>query len=335
VFKNELHRQIVYFCVISTCALSRLGEISEYINQLSFDLKAEMLLAILVEQRIRTEEILAVFDGQLRRAWSRDVSRSTVDRLESGNQMLCLHLNRDGIYDTLPEALFHSSSGFEDQSAKEMAKDSMKIRNEEKEARKFFQPFENEIFLQRVHLAMTENKLFERIYSDLLTGVIPDLWKTDNDFPEIFVTRLKKMLPLINQVAGDLPLTAQCLECIIDERVEVNCENNPDEGAETFDSIFSGILGKSTLGIDTVSGERVSNIVSNLIFSIGPITDNETGNLVREGRMDGFVNCYYSYFVPFEYEVKTEYIFGTEQGKFMLYDDADKEASYLGYNSVI
>jgi hypothetical protein len=249
--------------------------------------------------------------------------------------MLCLHLNRDGIYDTLPEALFHSSSGFEDQSAKEMAKDSMKIRNEEKEARKFFQPFENEIFLQRVHLAMTENKLFERIYRDFLTGVIPDLWKTDIDFPDIFVTRLKKMLPLLNQVTGDLTLTGQCLEFIIDESVEVTCETHLDEDTETCDAIFSGVLGKSILGVDTISGDRVGNIVSNLIFSIGPIADNETGTLVREGRMDGFLSYYYSYFVPFEYEVMTEYIFGTEQGKFILNDNADKKASFLGYNSVI
>ena len=64
-----------------------------------YDLKAEMLVAVLAEQRIDLGEILAAFDGQLKRVWSRDIAWSTVDNLETGDNMLCFHLNRDGIYD--------------------------------------------------------------------------------------------------------------------------------------------------------------------------------------------------------------------------------------------
>jgi hypothetical protein len=315
--------------------LSKLAEISQYINQIPFDLKAEMLVAVLAEQRVELNEILAAFDGQLKRVWSRDIAWSTVDRLETGDNMLSLHLNRDSIYDALPEALFHNSSGNEEQSAKEMAKDSMKLRSEEKETRMFFQPFENEIFLQRVQLALMENKLFESVNAEFLTGIIPDFWKVDNDLPEIYIARLKKILPLIHQVTGDSVLTAQCLEYIIKENVKVIADDEHKGGVTPGDSLFSGVIGKSILGVDTISGNQVNDFVDRLIFSIGPITDTETSKLVKEGRMDTFLDCFYGYFVPFEYEIDTKYIFGKEQSVFMLNDDTDSEISYLGYNSVI
>ena len=315
--------------------MSRLDEISEYVNHLSFDLKAEMLAAILAEHRIDLGEILADFDGQLKRVWSRDIAWSTVDHLETGDNILCFHLNRDGIYDSLPEAFFHNNSVNEDQSAEEMAKDSMKLRSEEKEARMFFQPFENEIFLQRVQLSMTENKLLMSINTEFLTAVIPYFWKVDNDLPEIYVARLKKMLPLVHQVTGDLVLTAQCLENIIREKVEVTASDEHIDDITSVDFLFSGVLGKSTLGVDTISGNQVGDFVNRLIFAIGPINDTETDELIKTGRMDRFLDCFYGFFVPFEYETDTKYIFGTEQSLFVLNDEADDKIPHLGFNSVI
>lgn len=325
----------LYIFVLNHPDLSQLDEISEYVNHLSFDLKAEMLVAVLAEQRADLGEIMSAFDGQLKRVWSKDIARSTVDHLETGDKMLCFHLNRDGIYDMLPEALFHNNSGNEDQSVEEMAKDSMKIRTEEKETRIFFQAFENEIFLQRVQLAMMETKLIGRLNAEFLTAVIPNFWEVDNDLPEIYVARLKKMLPLVHQVTGDLALTAQCLENIIGEKVQVTVSDEHTEGIATEDFLFSGVLDKSTLGIDTISGNQVSDFVNRLIFSIGPINDTETDELIKAGRMDRFLDCFYGFFVPFEYETDTKYVFGTEQSLFVLNDNDDTEFSHLGYNSVI
>lgn len=315
--------------------MSKLDDISEYINHLSFDLKAEMLVAVLAERSVELGEILTAFDGQLKRIWSRDVAWSAVDHLETGDQMLSLHLNRDGIYDVLPEALFHSYSGNEDQSVEEMAKDSMKLRTEEKEIRSFFQPFENEIFLERVQLSMIENQLFTSLNTECLTGIIPYLWRVDTDLPEIYVVRLKKLLPLVHKITGDLTLTAKCLEFILKEKVEVTIaeENTYDDRSRDF--LFSGILGKSTLGYDTISGGQIDDLVNRLIFTIGPITNPATNELVKKGKMDSFLECFYSYLMPFEYEICTKYLFEEEQGLLMLNDKTDAKISYLGYNSVI
>lgn len=315
--------------------LSRLDEISLYINQLSFDLKAEMLVAVLAEQRVDLREILAAFDGQLKRVWSRDIAWSAVDHLETGDIMLSLHLNRDGIYDVLPEALFHNNYGNEDQSAKEMAKDSMKMRSEEKEIRSFFQPFENEIFLQRVQLAMKENQLFKNINAEFLTAMIPYFWKVEKDLPENYIVRMKKLLPLVDQITGDFYLTAQSLEFILNEKVIIaNFAEDSDNDTLT-DFHHSGVLNQSLLGINTIAGKLDNDFINHLLCSIGPITNTETCGLVKKGTMSRFLDCFYSYFVPFEIEVDTKFIFGTEPSMFILNEDADANISYLGYNSVI
>jgi hypothetical protein len=315
--------------------LSRLDEISQYVNHLPVDLKAEMLVAVLAEQRIDLREILATFDGQLKRVWSRDIACSTVDNLETGDNMLSLHLNRDGIYDVLPEAVFHNNYGNEDQSVEEMAKDSMKLRAEEKEARSFFQPFENEIFLQRVQISMIENQLFKSINNESLMAMIPYFWKIDGDLPENYVARLKKLLPLVHQVTGDFGLTAQCLEYILKEKVKITCSPDLSDEVTHADFHHSAVLGKSLLGIDTISGNLDNDFVDRLLFSIGPISNPETNGLVKNGSVSRFLNCFYSYFIPFELEVDTKFIFGTEQTLFMLNDEVDTTISYLGYNSVI
>jgi hypothetical protein len=315
--------------------LSRLDEISQYINQLSFDLKAEMLVAVLSEQRIDLGKILATFDGQLKRTWSSDIAWSAVDRLETDDIMLSLHLNRDGIYDTLPEALFHSNYGNEDQSAKEMARDSIQMRSEEKEIRSFFQPFENEIFLQRVQLAVIENQLFKNLDARFLTAMIPHFWRVDQDLPEKYVDHLRKLLPLVHQITGDLDLTAQCLEFVIKEKVRIdNSAEDPDDVTQT-DFRHSGILNESLLGINTITGNLDNGFVNHLLCSIGPIVHTETSELIKNGTMTRFLDCFYSYFIPFELEVDTEYIFRTEQSLLLLNEDSEANLSYLGYNSVI
>jgi hypothetical protein len=212
--------------------LSRIEEISQYVNKLSFDLKAEMLVAVLAEQKIDPNEILAAFNGQFKRNWSRDIEGSTAENLETGEEILCLHLNRDGVYDTLPELLFHKNLETENQSAAEMAKDSMRLKAEEKESRLFFQPFENEVFLLGVQVAMKENQLFKNIYTEFLTGIIPDFWRIDNDLPENYINRLKKLLPLVYRITGDLDLTAQCLEFIIKESVKISTAAEKADGID-------------------------------------------------------------------------------------------------------
>lgn len=309
--------------------MSKSEEISTLINQLSFDLKAEMLVAILMEQS-GVPEIQFVFNGQHKRDWSRDVDCSTVGNQEAGEDMLYVCLNRDGIYDLLPEAVFHGMNSEESWSGEDMAKESIKLRAEEKEARLFFRPFENEIFLHRVQVSMMENRLFADIYKDLLTGMIPDFWKIMNGLPVRFVTKLKRLLPEVYKVCGDMDLTVQCLEYILNEKVMLSTSAKvPDN-----DSGGAGIPGGSILGSDFILGSAAAGFIKSLSFRIGPLASPENIHLIENGSMDRFLDCFYGYFIPVELNVDTEYIFSDED-RILALDGEEDHASFLAYNSVI
>jgi hypothetical protein len=146
---------------------------------------------------------------------------------------------------------------------------------------------------------------------------------------------LKKLLPLIHQIIGDFSLTAQCLEYILKEKVKIAYSPEVSDDITLTDLHHSGVVGKSLLGIDTISGNLDYDFVDRLLFSIGPIVNNITDELVKDGSVKRFLDCFYSYFIPFELEVDTKFIFGTEQSLFMLNEEADTAITYLGYNSVI
>ena len=84
------------------------------------------------------------------------------------------------------------------------------------------------------------------------------------------------------RITGDLNLTAQCLEYILNEKVIIVPSDD-----ENTDSVISemanhtGVVGESKLGIDTISGEMANGFIKRLIFSIGPIQNSITDERIK------------------------------------------------------
>jgi len=315
--------------------LSKPGDISDFINQLSVDLKAEALVAALLEGGYELKDFLVSAEGQLQRSWSRDIALTDVVKLETGDRMVSLHLNRDGIYDMLPEAIFHSDQDKDFTSGKEMAKDSMKLRIEEKETRNFFQPFENEIFYQQVRLCAIENQLGRDLFSRMIMGLIPDFWNISEDLPEEYVLRMVRLLPLVHRIAGAVELTSGSLEFILKEKVNITPVDISAGVDEEDPSWHSAILGSACLGSDSVCGNRVNGYFRKFIIRIGPVQHPRTDELIKNGWMEKFLTCFYGFFIPVEVDTETRYIPGREERCFVLGDKDETKITCLGYNSVV
>jgi len=310
-------------------------EISGYVSHLSFDLKAEILGALLAGEKMNYEQLLASPDGQLKRVWSSDLAGITAENLNTGDEMICFHLNRDGLYDTLPEALFHEVSGADCPSGAEMAKESKKVKKEEKEIRLFFQPFENEMFYQGIRLAAKETQLIKSIVKDCITGIIPQFWKIDDTLPDELVSALKKLLPLAHLITGDFELTSQTLQYILKEKVHYHVCASP-----SCDDVFlpenqTGILGKCFLGEDSIAGDRVNGFIKKVVFTIGPIKRPLIKKEVKSGMMNRFLDTFYGYFIPVELDIETRFDFAGADSLFVLAGEDDAESSHLGYNTTL
>lgn len=309
---------------------------SEMINALLFDLRAEYLIAGMLLEGVSLKDIAIFFDGILKRKWSTDINYAEVEKNESGDETINIHLNRSGIYDVLPEALFHEFIDNRDATGKDMAKESMKLKAVEKFARLFFRPFENEIFLQNVFVVLKESQEFKSLYSGLLNGFIPDFWKTDK-IPYKYAVKLWQYLPLAHKIIGDYELTAQCLENILDAKVTIKLSHDEDMtfGDDVDFNSSDMKLGNVKLGYDMVAGKKVTGFIGKLTVRIGPVMNTDIKDFFDTGEAGLLLRSFYSYFFPVELDVETKILTGESRGNFILGLGETNENSYLGYNAVI
>ncbi len=311
---------------------------SEKINSLLIDLRAEYLVSSLLEEGMKPHEIFVALDGVLKRKWSTDISYGAIEEFQNGKEALSIHLNRPGIYDALPEALFHHFRASSKVSGDEMAKQSMKLKTEEKQIRAFFRPFENEVFLQNAKVAGLENQELSRLHSDFLNALSPGFWKIDRNIPQKYLSALIRFLPFAQRFTGNYELTGQCLGEILGEKVDINLlkkEEKQNNKKQTANSYSFGKLGQSKLGADLIAGQKASGFLGKLVVEIGPLKNSNPEDYFSGGPVDRLLNCFAGYFFPIELDEERKILISKEQKAFFLGEQEDKMKSHLGYNTVI
>ena len=310
------------------------NELSEMINELSVDLPAETLLALL-EDRFSLHDLIVSYEGQSRRNWSKDIYRASAEIVSSGREVLHLKLNRDGVYDGMPESVFHDLTGNDCTTGGEMARESMRLKAQEKEGRLFFKPIENEVFIQGLQLAKQENRLFQRIIAQNIMGLLPDFWEIGRDLPASFVHRMIRLLPVVHIIAGNDALIEQSLAFILGEEVSMQVLIPGNYPVEINNEQDASELGRSSLGVDLIAGGGVSGVMKQLNVKIGPIADYTTLNMIKDGSFERFLVCFYSYFIPAEVEVQTSFTFSDELSTFYLEPVDKAKTACLAYNTTI
>jgi hypothetical protein len=315
--------------------MNDLKEIAISINHLKHDIRAEVIVAEIIENGLNPAEIIIIPDGSFRRKFSKDVTYAEVIESENGQRVLGIHVTRDGLYDSLPEAIFHHQSVEPLTSGHDMAKLSKKQNTEEKEARLFFLPFENEIFYHRIQIELEERKLLHRFSENLFDDIYPQFWKLDRTLPKKLVSRLVLFLHLTHKIVGNRYLTAKCLEIIIEEDVNVSYIRNHHSGKNIPGSPgrkTSG-LGSTGLGENFICGDYMSDSDPVMNFEIGPLMNSSIKDYLENSTYSRFLNCFYSFFVPVEMNAVTTIKVSDAQRQFTL-NDAQSDV-ILGYNSGI
>ncbi len=313
--------------------MRNLDNIVETINHLRDDVKAEAIIADIIESGIEAENIIIFPDGLFKRRFNKDILGAGVRRLENDQNVLEVHTTRDGIYDTLPAGLFHDHPTESMSRGKEMAGESKRQRLIEKEARRFFLPFENEIFLKLVDLEMEERKILNSYSENLFDDIFSGFWKLDGTLPHKFLSRLIILLPLAHRISGDPEMIAKTLEIIIEEKCMVRWATTGKSCEEhLLPAEDSGKLGSATLGIDFVCDQISSSNQPVLEFVIGPLENSSVEDYLENGDVARFLDCFYGYFVPVEKDLITRVLVDEKVHGFTLDPAFD---ALLGYNTAI
>ncbi|MFO7617569.1 MAG: hypothetical protein R6V75_09985 [Bacteroidales bacterium] len=308
--------------------MKALQQIRETINDLAYDIKAEVVIADLLENGLSPGDFITIPDGLFRRRYRKDLTHAELIALNNGQEILGLHLTREGLYDALPEALFHGIQTENVNSGEEMARVSKTQRIEEKECRNFFLPFENEIHYQRVQIEMAERRILRRFSENLFNDVFPELWNIDRSLPRTLVSRLMLFLHYAHRFSSQPELGARALEVILDEPVEWKLYERGR--SETGFRGEPSELGDSVLGANLVCGNKPNESFPILEFRIGPLRNTRMEDYLDNGNISRLIRVFFDYFVPVEV-IPTFRIQGSREGpQFVL---SAEEPALLGFNT--
>ncbi len=82
-------------------------EIQSVLDEVPLDLRAEVLVNDLIVRGISVNDLFVKPVGLFRRRFDKDIHSVEQVDLKDGQRAQILRLNREGLYDGLPENLFH------------------------------------------------------------------------------------------------------------------------------------------------------------------------------------------------------------------------------------
>ena len=304
-------------------------------NELFTDYKAVAHAADLIERKEIDANCIEVIPiGADKRAFAKDIENSSTYYSEKRRQnRIRIDNNRESLYDMLPEGLFHrpptGSAGMDEES---MIKDIRDRREEEKQARLFFTPFDAEINHVRIMTELYENRLDKKTtYADLsqIFGLGWEEFALLNKEQSIIWMHL---LPEIQQKRNDIDFVSKVLTALFNlpmALVDATANIGPVKIADDLQMQ----LGASALGIDTIIGDSFIPENESYYINIGPTSPQELIKFIPGQKNRAILDMAISYLMPVDAEVSVELLTATDFQETVL--SADGESAYLGYTVYI
>ena len=311
--------------------MENINYIADVIRTLEHDVRAEVIINNLQENNDITEQQYVIHkEGQFSRAYRFDVLDSKiVDYNYDSIQILSLDLSRDSMYDMLPEGTTHASKN--DNPEKDvdvMIREYNSQKKQQRSARKFFQPFENEMFRYGVRTENFENKFLYNLNGSSVPRMFYDFWNIDSDFPPLLVSKFIRLLPFAYKIVGNISLATHILSVLLEEPVVVN-----DRDYQEYADESQGIsLGETRLGLDSITGTRYNDYSRHLDMKIGPLEKSPFTDFIHDGNKKKFIEMFYEHFFPLEVEIKITILLPKKK---QYFEFNNTEAPVLGYNTRI
>ena len=310
--------------------------IRKSIKEILPDIKAEVIVADLIDKGMGTDQLLVVHKGSFGRNYSKDIAEVDLDMVKN---YIVFHISRDSLYDVLPEGLFHDVSRFNKLDADGRKIEFRKQKKEEADARKFFLPFDHEFFHHKTRL---ELEILDLIRDP--SPIFNPLFKLNLSLPEIYERKFISVLPFTNEIKGNIELTASCLSEILGKEIKFSSHHVDRK----YDS--SGIAGPSSkekelLGESFICSSHFSEDTITWKFSIISEDDHDISAYAdfTQGFIKQLISKYYDFFIPVEIEVETEFVchakrefvLGDMQARSDRTEKIQSPGIHLGYNTVL
>lgn len=288
------------------------------------DLKAEFIASSWLENDIPARQILFRPLGDFKRRSHRDIENTR--ELEIGNfKGRVIDSNRSGIYDHLPEQLFHLPSSANLNSTKKKVDEIRLQREKEQQSRLFFLPLEQEFFLNRVSLARLEQCAWELVPGSGLLEELKAFWQAPSSLDESIFVQLLPFLPLVSENRGNLDKAAEIMSVALRVPVEIQTIFGLKYHYESNAS-----MGDALLGADTSLGGELDTYLPQINVDIEIPDPAGLDKYLHNQNFDTLVTWLLGWFIPVEYDFVVSLKLSAEVSAFTLASD-DGFSVPLGY----
>ncbi|RYE27430.1 MAG: hypothetical protein EOP45_01220 [Sphingobacteriaceae bacterium] len=304
-------------------------------NQLETDFKAVTLAAELIEQGSVTADNVVILPlGPKKRAYAKEIdSITSYTSVYRNREMVAININREGLYDMLPEGLFHQSPASSVMITEEaMIKDIAARREEEKQARLFFAPLETELYHIRTVVELYESRLDKKSDYDELVSIFLKEWREFKCFTNQQMVKLMHVLPVIHKQRNNLAFISNVLNIMFKANFELLYEVKSANPHNEETKQLATKLGSGKLGVNFIVGQ-VYEPEEELIITIGPVTANQLLNYLPGTRTAQALEVLLSYFIPLQTTVNTRYVVEPDYQKTVL--GFEQENSCLGFTTYL
>ncbi len=298
-----------------------------YRNLTPFDLRAELLFEALLKNKIDDLDILFKPNGVFYRKFSKDTMNISTDANDS--DILNIDISRDGFYDILPESITHN---YRNRDQRNDASQEFKIRKkEEKEARHFYNPLENEMFRFRHQIEKYESDFFSKLSTNGIADIIRMILGVENNIPDVLTVKMFYALMKQKGNAGqNIADIAIILEKILGEKVSFTSRNiQLEHGHDVVEN-----SGEMIMGITTTLESNEEIFLKKYNFNIGPLKNPDNlPDYFNEHILENFLNTFFNLFLPFQVQFSFEIHLNPEDELFAMDETIYK--SRLGISTVI
>lgn len=272
---------------------------NQHEKNIALKLRAEVVVAALVEKEVPFDSIRYEAKGSFKKNYSNDIEKIEV---QSASNVL-LSVNRDGLYDRLPEGLFHQTRMQKNSTLTDMVAEHKRYKSEEKSARKFFRPIEQELFRYSVLIEQEERRLTNNLFDATMLQLFQEFWMIDSELPKEPSTMLIRLMPWVATIKGNPELTKKALSLILNKPVDFE-EKLIQHKIETKQA---SILGNNALGMDSVLGQDVTISVWNWVFKIKGIPADDMYAYTSQKPYAQLLKKFEEIFIPLEVDVLFDY----------------------------
>lgn len=302
-------------------------------NKLQTDFKAEAVAVNLLKYHRAVSNIFIERVGVNDRAYLKDIKSISSSYLGFDEEVFTIESYREGIYDYLPEGLFHPPSlGASRKNVDTVVREIRKQKRVEDDARKFFRPFELEVFFTEISALLKESEFDITSSTDSLLDTISELWPMIKMLDKQSAYIFMHILPFFHQIRGDKRWFERCLTAFLQVPVQVTFSPNIIDGIEKNDD--SMLLGNSRLGVTYIPSGPHMDGQRNWVVNIGPIPYGDMKKYIPGSPFRNVLQSLYDYFLPVTVDVEENFVTEKEEYSFSLEDD-ERNASRLGYSTFL